>query len=59
MPQTLFTKKYSDPRGPLYKKMSFSQRYETEIIFFSCVFMVALVFLVALASITPTIAGCV
>lgn len=50
-------RRFNDPRGPLYRKMSFTERYETELIFWSGIFIIALVFLVALATITPTIAS--
>lgn len=48
-------RKYNDPRGPLYKKMTFTQRYETEILCVSCVVIVSLLFIAAFANIHPTI----
>lgn len=50
-------RRYTDPRGPLYRKMTFGEKYETEIIFFTGVFIIALLFLVALACVTPTVAS--
>lgn len=50
-------RKYYDKRGKLYRKQTFCEKYVTEIICSSCIFTVALLFIIAIATIPPTIAS--
>lgn len=54
---TIFNRKFQDPRGPLYRKMSFTERYETEIIMGAGFSIVLSIFAIAALSVPATVAA--
>lgn len=53
------TRKYRDPRGPLYRRMTFTERYSTELMIMLGLFSIFVLFLLMMWSIPSTIASVV